>query len=353
MIVANPRAVPRLPELTAVTGPVGVHRRLPGYAATPLHELPSLADALGVRTVWVKDESRRLGLPAFKMVGASYAVYRVLVGLLGTEPEWRELADLAEAVRPLRPLTLTAATDGNHGRALARLARLLGLDARVYVPEDLARARVDAIASEGAEIVVVDGDYDAAVRASAEDPGVLVSDTSWPGYETVPGWVVDGYSTIFAEVDAQLAGARPEVVVLPCGVGSFAAAGVTHYKHASAPQPAPELVGVEPESAACVLESVRAGEPVVVPGPHPSIMAGLNCGTPSRVAWPLVSRGLDTLVAIDDGRARSALTELTRAGVAAGETGAAGLAGLHALAERRPFAGTEDVLLFCTEGRTG
>jgi diaminopropionate ammonia-lyase len=353
-IVVNTGALPRLDDVAAVKGPLDVHRKLPGYARTPLREYPALAESLGVRRLWVKDESSRMGLPAFKMLGASYAVYRVLVDRLGAEPAWERFDELVAAVAPLRPLTLTAATDGNHGRALARMARLLGLHARIYVPEGLARPRIEAIESEGAAVQVVAGDYDAAVRRSAEDAGercLVMSDTSWPGYETVPRWVIDGYSTIFAEIDEQLGAATPDVVVLQCGVGSFAAAGVVHYKHAATGS-APRLIGVEPISAACVLESVRTGEPVTVPGPHPSIMAGLNCGTPSRVAWPVISRGLDALVAIDDGWTRAAMRELARVGLAVGETGAAGLAGAHALAKRQRLTASDEVLLICTEGPT-
>jgi diaminopropionate ammonia-lyase len=269
-------------------------------------------------------------------------------------------------VSPLRPLTLATATDGNHGRAVARMARLLGLQARVFVPADMARARRDAIQSEGAQLVVVDGTYDDAVArsaAEASDRCLVISDTSWPGYADVPRWVIEGYSTIFHEIDDQLAaqGIRgPDLVAVQIGVGALAAAAVTHFRRTERER-RPKLAGVEPEGAACVLASMAAGRVVSIPGPHVSIMAGLNCGTPSEVAWPLVSRGLDVLVAVEDDWARRAMRDLAGVGVMAGETGAAGLAGLTALLTgphapaTRAALGIDDsssALVICTEGAT-
>lgn len=369
-LVINRNALARVPGTRATREPLELHRRLPGYEPTNLVECPSVATELGVGAVWVKDESSRLGLPAFKMLGASYGVYRAVVERLGHEPHWEHLDELRAAVAKLQPMTLAAATDGNHGRAVARMASYLGFGARIYVPEGTVTARIAAIESEGATVTVVPGDYDAAVRRSARDQSascVVVSDTSWPGYDRIPGWVVQGYATIFAEVSDQLAGlgrAEPDVVVIPVGVGALAAATVNHYKSgykSGGVESPPTIVGVEPAGADCVLQSVRASRLVTVPGPHTSIMAGLNCGTPSELAWPLVSRGLDLLVAIDDEPARQAMRALADVGIVAGETGAAGLAGVRSLAlsqdasTLRQIAGLEadaSVLLVCTEGAT-
>ena len=271
-----------LPE-EARPGPAvtAFHRRLPGYAVTPLRDLPELAAATGVGRVLVKDESSRMGLPAFKILGASWATYRVLCERLGGEPAWETLDDLAAVVAErLGPLRLVTATDGNHGRAVARMARLLGLDALILVPEGTAEARIEGIASEGAAVDVVPGTYDDAVRVAAELAGerdVVVSDTSWPGYEDPPRWVAEGYATIFAEVEDQ-APAPPDVVVVPLGVGALGAAAGACLRAGLSPAEGPLLVGVEPESAACVAAAVEAGHVVAVPGPHRSIMAGLNCG---------------------------------------------------------------------------
>ncbi|MCT9092327.1 diaminopropionate ammonia-lyase [Streptomyces sp. ASQP_92] len=329
------------------------HATLPGYASTPLSELPVLARELGVGRVFVKDESCRLGLPAFKALGASWAVHRVLA----------ERA--ASGARP-SPLTLVTATDGNHGRAVAHVARLLGQHAHVFVPRGVHPRAVAAIVAERARVTEVAGPYDEAVRLAAEAAAsadaVLVQDTAWPGYERIPGWIVEGYSTLCAEVDEQLAAERvaggPGLVVVPVGVGSLAQAVVTHYRSGPAGRRAPALLSVEPRSAACVLESLRRGAPVSVATGHTS-MAGLNCGTPSSIAWPYLRHGLDAAVAVPDSEAARAAASLAGLGVSSGPCGAAALAGLRAALtgtgaeERRAALGIDPssvVVLLSTEG---
>jgi diaminopropionate ammonia-lyase len=366
-VVLNDGALDRVPGASRRTEALDVHRRLPGYAPSPLLPCPRIATRLGLGEVWVKDESWRLGLPSFKMLGASYAICRALADRLGHDLSWQSVDELRAALADLGPLRLAAATDGNHGRAVARMAKLLGYGAAIYVPEGTTPARIDAIESEGARVTVVPGDYDEAVRRSAQDESdrcLVVSDTSWPGYEQIPTRVIEGYATIFAEVSQQLvdAGAgEPTAVLVPMGVGALAAATVDYYKPGEATGSAPKLVGVEPASANCVMASIRAGHLVTVPGPHRSIMVGLNCGTPSRVAWPLVSRGIDAVASIDDGWARRAMCELAEVGVVAGETGAASLAGLSALVESEQetkwrealqLDNTARVLVLSTEGAT-
>jgi diaminopropionate ammonia-lyase len=323
------------------------HRGLPGYAPTPLVDLPALARALGVAHVLAKDESDRLGLPAFKALGASWAVHRAVEGRQA-------------------PLTLVTATDGNHGRAVARFARTLGHRAHVVVPDGVHPAAVRAIADEGATVAAVAGSYDDAVaeaaRYAAADPdgGVLVQDTGWEGYEDVPRWIVDGYSTLFAEVDDQLATAglpRADAVLVPTGVGSLLQAALAHYRSERA-APGTAVVSVEPVTAACVLASVAAGRPVAV-GTGTTIMAGLNCGTMSSLAWPYVAHGLDASVAVTDAGAAQAARDLHALGVPAGPCGAAPLAALRAIhgaddaAHRRAHLGLtpgSTVVLVVTEG---
>ncbi|MGH2896172.1 MAG: diaminopropionate ammonia-lyase, partial [Solirubrobacteraceae bacterium] len=328
---------------------------------------PALAAELGLARLSVKDESARLGLPSFKVLGASWAIYRALLARLGASAEQvPTFAALREAVAPLRPLSLAAASDGNHGRAVAHMAALLGLDAAIYVPENMVSARIEGIASEGAAVTVVDGGYDDAIRRSAEEASercLVISDTSWEGYEDVPSWVIEGYGTVFEEIDDQLDGrTAPDIVVVPIGVGALAAAVVRHYWSASdSAGVRPRIVGVEPTSAACVLESVAAGEIVSLDHPQDSIMAGLNCATPSLIAWPLVSRGIDAYVAVPDASVPEAMRLLAADGIVAGETGSGGLAGILALA-RQPQTGevrralglgaASRVLLLCTEGAT-
>jgi diaminopropionate ammonia-lyase len=344
------------------------HRRLPGYAPTPVHDMPDLAEAAAVAGVLVKDESSRMGLPAFKILGASWATYRVLCDRLAAagveaDPQWETLPDLAAMVaRHVGPLRLVAATDGNHGRAVARMAKLLGLSATILVPDGTAPARIGGIAAEGAEVRVVPGTYDDAVAESAAMAGerdLVISDTSWPGYEDPPRRVIEGYATIFAELEDQLAeldAPAPDLVLVPLGVGALGAAAASWLRAGLEPGEGPVLVGVEPDSAACVAAAVEAGHVVEVPGPHRSIMAGLNCGLASMLALPVVASGFDAFVTIDDDRCRDAIRSLAAAGLDVGETGAASLGGLMALrteyAAELPVPAEATVLLLATEGVT-
>lgn len=340
----NSAAPPLSEEAVAAGDPLAFHRSLPGYAPTPLRAALALAAHLGVGRLWVKDEAERLGMPSFKILGASWAVYRALIERLGAEPKWDTLAAFAAQIAPLLPLQLAAATDGNHGRAVARMARLLGCTARIFVPAGTAEARIAAIAGEGAEVIVVAGSYDDAVARSAAEAGphcLVISDTSWPGYVDVPRWMIDGYSTLFAEIDADLARhgeAPPDVVLVQMGVGALAAAAIGHYQRAHPAGPHPLIIGVEPTRAACVINSLEAGAFTAAPAPHESIMAGLNCGLPSLIAWPLLRTGLAAALAIDDRYACHGVRQLAAAGITAGETGAAGLGGLLALAEQPDLA---------------
>jgi diaminopropionate ammonia-lyase len=336
-ILVNPGTPQSVRMASPGRAPLALHRRLPGYAPTPLRLAPHLAGRAGVRTVLVKDESSRFGLPAFKVLGAWWAVYRILVERLGREPEdWSTVEDLRRQVRGVLPRALVAATDGNHGRGVAHVARRLGIQARILVPQGTAAARVQGIASEGASVVVVDGTYDQTVERAAAEAGsdtLLVQDASWPGYEQIPRWIEEGYSTLFWELEEQLTGQPdlPELVLVQIGVGALAAAAVRHFRREGFELPV-RLLGVEPISAACVLESAAAGRVVRIPvGPQASVMVGLTCGTPSATAWPDLRVGLDAFLAIEDGAAKEAMRLLAADGIVSGETGAAGAGGLLAL----------------------
>lgn len=350
-VVANP-APTRVRRSAADPAVLAFHRGWPGYSPTPLRRAPAAARALGVAAVWVKDESARLGMPSFKILGASWAAHRMLCSMLGADPRRLSLADLAERLAPLRPLVLVAATDGNHGRAVARVAALLGLDAHILVPSNMAPARIEALHGEGARITVVHGGYDDAVAASAEladDRHVVISDTAWPGYVGPPSWVIDGYSTLSQEIDQQLAQLgvpEPTWVGVQTGVGAFAASIVRHFGTTCS------VVGVEPTMADCVLASIEAGRPVRIPGPQDSIMSGLNCGTPSLVAWPDVRDGIDWFAAVEDADAVLAMRVLAEDGIVAGESGAAGLAGFLAFRSELGLRPDDTVLVVSTEGAT-
>ena len=337
------------------------HTRIPGYEHTPLADLTPIAAELGLKRVYAKVESNRYGLPSFKLLGASWATYRALVERTGmSTADWSTVEELSEILSAYGPLTLSAATDGNHGRAVDRMALLLGLKAQIFVPDDTAAARISAIESEGAEVVVVDGYYDDAMEASAEtesDTNLVIADTSWEGYEDVPAWVIEGYSTMFAEVDTQLDDLRleaPTHVITPLGVGALGAATVAHY---DTKVPRPLIIGVEPSEAACVQAALEVGEVITIESEFRTSMVGLNCGTASAIAFPALAHGIDWTIAIDDCWAEQAMRLYADQGLVSGETGAATMGALLALVKgaNRGDVGLDEqavVLLVLTEGAT-
>ena len=267
-----------------------LHRRLPHYEATRLLSAPRLAERLGVGELLIKCEMARLGLMSFKILGASWASYRAIVEHLGqaagTVVDRRGTGGAPER---LRPFALAAATDGNHGMAIAHFARLLGFEARIFVPEGTAPSRIEDISAEGASVTVVAGAYDDAVERSAEEAGprcLVVSDTSWPGYERVPRWVIEGYSTMFWEVDDRLDAAgrpAPDVVVVPVGRRR---SGRRHREPLVPPmKTAPTIVGVEPLDANCVMASAAGRAAGDRPRPPP-----FDHGRPQL--RPAIPRGL-------------------------------------------------------------
>ncbi|QFG23266.1 pyridoxal-phosphate dependent enzyme [Actinomadura sp. WMMB 499] len=344
-----PEAPP--PEIAAF------HRTLPGYAPTPLVELPSLAAELGVRRLFVKDESSRFGLPAFKMLGASWGAFRALSRHYGVPLADATLGRL-RARTGERPVRLVTATEGNHGRAVAAMARMLGARARVYVPSGVHPAAVAAIEGEGAEVAAVAGSYEEAVGRAADaataPDTLLVQDTSVPGHDQVPQWIVDGYSTLFTEIDDELSARGvepPSLVAVPVGVGSLAQAAVAHYGRTSPPA---ALLTVEPDAAPCLLASLAAGRRTTI-ATRTTIMSGLHCATPSALAWPHLRERVDAAVAVSDGDTVRAARDLAARGVHAGPCGAASLAGVRAaLAPGRraalPRGHDRTVVLLGTEG---
>lgn len=332
------------------------HRGLNHYQPTPLFALPGLAERLGLRHVLVKDESRRFGLGAFKVLGASYAIQKVIEAKHGPGINF-----FRSGTPPsLRSIRLTTATDGNHGRAVAWCGAQLGIDVIVYVPNNISDSRIDAIKEYGAEVVVVDGTYDDAVRRCAGDAkseGMqVISDTAWEGYREIPEWIMSGYSTIFTEIEAGLDRLKVhnlDFVFVQAGVGGLAGAAAEFY-HRNHGRNGPKLICVEPMDSACILNSIENGDGGVVElqGGQNSIMAGLNCGVPSLSAWPLLKDHFDLFMAVEDSFAVDAMRMLydPAAGdpqIIAGESGSAGLGGLLGLLKTHGMAPVREKLGIC------
>ncbi len=352
------------------------HQTMPGYAPTPLVGLDSLAAELGVAGVFVKDESHRFGLNAFKALGGSFGMARLLTDKLG-----QDIGDIndqvltsAEVKEKIGNPVFISATDGNHGRGVAWCAARLGCRAVIYLPKGSAPFRVAAIEKEGAEAHVTDLNYDdtvrLATRTARENNWTLMQDTSMPGYTDIPGWIMQGYTTMVAEAmeQLQLKGIeKPTHVLIQAGVGSMAAAVLGflvekfHADH-------PTTIIIEPENAACFYKSILAGDgqPHNVEGDLQTRMAGLACGEPNPPAWKILRDYADFFVICPDfvtaeGMRRLAAPYRTDAKVVSGESGAVGiglielLMGKPDLTEHKKTLGLDKdavVLAFSTEGAT-
>lgn len=325
----------------------------PNLQPTPLRYLPWLASQMKIRNILLKDESRRFGLNSFKILGVSCAVGRLL-----------------SEGRITKGSMLVCATEGNHGHAVARAARENGLNAKIYMSADTAAARIEAISEEGAEVVLVDGNYDDAVRLSAEDARskgwIMISDTSWPGYEEIPRWIMAGYTRLLDEAESEWSPEPPpDIVVVQAGVGGLACAVVSWLCQRYGAQ-RPFTIACEPVTAACLLESARAGKPVSLRGPFDTIMAGLRCGNVSSLVWPTIADGVDAFVSIDDEQCTEAMRILARPVngdplVIAGASGACGLAALLAILQEESLRAVcaasginvrSRILVINTEGAT-
>jgi diaminopropionate ammonia-lyase len=367
-IFANPRH--GVPGVTIL--PTGGFRRAKaeigsweGYAPTPLRDLPEWAASAGIATLRMKDEATRFGLGSFKALGGAYAV----ANLLSAELARRGIAmaasstDLATGryLSDTRKLTVTCATDGNHGRSVAWAAQRFHCRCVIFVHEHVNQARVDAIAAFGAEIRIVPGTYDDAVREAARQADaegwMIASDTSWPGYTEVPRDIMQGYRIMVDEAADQWTGAPPTHVFIQGGVGGVAASVSVHIRLRF--QPTPSLIVVEPDRAACLFASAQAGALTAIPGDLDTVMAGLACGEPSLLAWDELARGASAFMTIPDEAALETMRWLGNQQINAGESGVAGLAGCM-LAATSPINRTalgldpaSRVLVFNTEGQTG
>ena len=326
------------------------HKSLPGYKATPLVELDDLAKYYGVQKLGLKDESKRFGLNAFKVLGGSYAIGKYLSQKLG-----RDMSELPfnvlisdEVKKQLGDVTFVTATDGNHGRGVAWVANKLRQKSVVYMPKGSAKMRFDAIAREGADVSITDLNYDDAVRLAnkgAEEHGwIMVQDTAWDGYEEIPLWIMQGYSTIINEIVEQLEAAKeekPTHVFLQAGVGSFAGAVQGYLAHLYGDD-RPITIICEPHGANCIYKSMEAndGKPHNVTGDLTTIMAGLACGEPNTISWKILRDNADFSVSCDDSIAARGMRVLSSPlgndqRVISGESGAVGLGLFTVLSEKK------------------
>ncbi|PSJ63201.1 diaminopropionate ammonia-lyase [Pseudaminobacter soli (ex Li et al. 2025)] len=332
---------PRDAETLGVASAEEVERQLAfrdNHAETPLVALPGLAAEIGVAAIHVKDEGHRLGLGSFKALGGAYAVIRLV--LEHAEKELGRTVDITELhsseVRAVaRAMTVACATDGNHGRSVAQGAQLVGARAAIFVHSGVSAERVAAIARFGADMIRVNGTYDDSVREAArvaEAKGwTIVSDTSWPGYERIPGLVMQGYTALVREALRKMP-EPPTHVFIQSGVGGIAAAVAGHLAIKLGDR-RPIFTVVDPARSACIVETARAGHPVTVAHGEPTVMAMLECYEPSLVAWRVLSRVADAFMTVDDEDAIAVMRRLANPvaadpAIVAGESGGVGLAGL-------------------------
>ena len=352
------------------------HMSFPGYEKTPLRSLTSLATLLGVAGVYVKDESHRFGLNAFKVLGGSYAMARYMAQQLQKDISELPFAKItSQAIKEqLGDVTFATATDGNHGRGVAWTARQLGQKSVVYMPKGSAIRRLENIQAEGAQAKITEYNYDDAVRVIAEESEkngwIMVQDTAWEGYEDIPTWIMQGYGTMAAEALEQLNDIgidKPTHIFLQAGVGSLAGA-VQGYFASVFEQERPKTVIVESNQADCLYKSVQAGDgqPRIVGGDMATIMAGLACGEPNSIGWNVLRDYSEMFLSCPDWVAARGMRMLGNplgndCKVVSGESGAVTTGAFSALmqdeqlkAAREALGLNKDskILLFSTEGDT-
>ncbi|MEW9096367.1 MAG: diaminopropionate ammonia-lyase [Clostridiaceae bacterium] len=352
------------------------HKSFSEYSVTPLHKLDNLANYLGVKNIFLKDESYRFGLNAFKVLGGSYSIGKYLSEKLGmdiSEVSF-DLLRSKEIKEKLGEITFVTATDGNHGRGVAWAARQLGQKAVVYMPKGSSLTRLENIKKEGAEASIIDGNYDDAVRLSDEmakkHGWVVVQDTAWEGYEDIPTWIMQGYGTLIHEAMEQLdenGVDKPTHVFVQAGVGSFAGA-VQGYLASKFGGDRPITIVLEPDNAPCIYKSAQINDskPHIVTGDMQTIMAGLACGEPNTISWEVLRDYSDAYFSCPDYVAARGMRILASPlkgdpQIISGESGAVGTGVLSLLMDndcykelREKLGFNEDskILIISTEGNT-
>lgn len=351
------------------------HRSFREYSRTPLSSLDAYAKKHGVGAVYVKDESCRFGLNAFKVLGGSYAIGRTLAERFSIPLNELTFYRLAEYGEEIKKLTFITATDGNHGRGVAWTASRLGASSVVYMPKGSAKERLENIRKAGADASITELNYDDAVRkawADAQQNGwIHVQDTSWEGYDVIPGWIMQGYTTIGKEVVSQLNETEeglPTHIFLQAGVGAMAGAISAFFMNAAGNGPKPIITIVEPDAADCFFRTAEANDGLLHPvtGDMNTCMAGLACGEPCPKGWEILNSCADFFVSMPDrvteeGMRVLARPEGTDRKIVSGESGAAGFGFLHELltnpdlAEQKKEMGISEesrILCISTEGDT-
>lgn len=379
VIAANSEKRSRIPQAFSRESAAearAFHGWIDGYRETPLVDLPALAKTLGVKGIYVKDESKRFSLNAFKGLGGSYAMFRILCGRLGLDPAVATLAELLseENREEISKAVFVTATDGNHGRGVSWAGGIFGCQVHVYMPAGSVEARAEAIRRAGpTNVTITDQNYDGTVRLAAEQSRehgwYLIQDTAWDGYEQIPAWIIQGYLTMASEAVEQLRALHtaPTHVFLQAGVGAMAG-GVLGYLADYFGADKPMAVIVEPEAANCIFRSAKANDGVAhtVEGSPMTIMAGLNCQTPCKITWPVLRDYAEFYLSCPDYAAAHGMRVYAAAVgedqvVVSGESGAATMGALSLLLSREELRDvrnemglTEDsvVLLFNTEGDT-
>jgi diaminopropionate ammonia-lyase len=286
------------------------HKKITGYHISPLKGLNQLSNFLGLGGIWVKDESERLNLNSFKILGGSYAIYKQIKEVLGVNDRELSFSEITseENREKLKELIFATATDGNHGRGVAWTASKLGIKSVIYVHSNTAKARIKTIESYGAIVKIINGSYDEAVEQVTVDAKKnnwqIIADTAWEGYEKIPTWIMQGYSTMYLEVQEQLAAigiVKPTHIFVQAGVGSLAASVVNYYKNLFN-EDSPTTIIVEPENANCIFQSAiqNQDKPVNVEIVKQTIMAGLECGNPNPIAWDILKDQADYFFSCPD-----------------------------------------------------
>lgn len=350
------------------------HESFDEYSITPLNELKELSNSIGIKNLFLKDESYRFGLNAFKVLGGSYAIGKYLAEKLEMDIKdvSFEYLKSKEAKEKLGEITFVTATDGNHGRGVAWAANQLGQKSVVYMPKGSSRIRLDNIIKEGAAAEIIDGSYDDAVSLSDEmskkHGWVVIQDTAWEGYEDIPIWIMQGYGTIMDESIEQMVEKgykKPTHVFLQAGVGSFAGS-MLGYLISKFGKERPVTVIVEPDSIDCLYHSAKKGEIESIGGGVSTIMAGLACGTPNTISWEMIRDYADGYLSCPDYVAARGMRILAAplkgdTQIVSGESGAVGVGVTSLVMEREEYKDLKEelkldedsvVLIISTEGDT-